>query len=108
MQANGFRNTLPRHLSTGTLAGCGPATPATLTRAGDAFAFSATDGVLVLHGTTAADGTLAATLNTQPPSKPPFLLTVNGRAAAESVTPSYVTPRCTAAGTLTRVHPSLR
>jgi len=88
----------------GTLSGCGQSNPATLTRIRGAFAFAPSDGVLVLRGTVAADGSLSATLNTQPPTKPPFLLTVHGHATTEAATVSYTTPVCPeATATLTRV-----
>jgi hypothetical protein len=89
---------------TGALPGCGLAT-ATLVRLADHFAFAPGDGVIVINGAVKPDGRFTATLNTQPPDKPPFLLTVQGRMEAEQVTMDYATPRCHAAATLSRVHP---
>ena len=90
---------------TGALDGCG-ARAATLTRMGESITFTPSDGVLVLPGTVAADGAVAAALNTQLPGKPPFLLTLHGRMDAERAELTYATPRCTAHGTLKRVHPA--
>jgi hypothetical protein len=92
---------------TGPLAGCGLAGTATLTRIGDSFAFAPADGVLVLRGQVAPNGSLSATLNTQPAGKPAYVLTVRGRLDDESAVLLYTTPRCAAAATLTRVHPGL-
>ncbi len=90
---------------TGQITGCGPATPATLARAEDTFTFAPSDGVLVLRGKVAADGSLTATLNTQPPGKPPYVLSVSGHIDPEAVTLRYATPTCKAApATLARVH----
>ncbi len=90
----------PRRFA-GTLAGCGAPLTATLTRAGDAFAFAPGDGPLVLRGQVAADGTLSGSLNTQPPGKPAYMLAVAGRLAPGGATLTYTTPRCTATGELT-------
>ena len=87
----------------GTLAGCGGGLPATLVRVQDTFAFTPGDGALLLRGTIAADGTLAATLDTQPPGKPPYELAVRGRIDAAAATLRYATPTCTASGTLAHV-----
>ena len=91
----------------GRLAGCGPATPATLTRIGDGFAFAPSDGALILRGRVAADGAFEGALNTQPPGKPAFALTVRGQVGPDGVALSYATPRCAASATLARVRPDL-
>jgi hypothetical protein len=91
---------------TGSLPGCGLAA-ATLTRAGDQFAFAPGDGVLTIRGTIAPDGSIAGTLNTQPPDKPAFLLSLHGTIGAASATLDYATPRCHARGTLVRASPGL-
>ena len=91
---------------TGALPGCG-LVAATLTRHGDSFVFTPGDGVLTIEGAIATDGKFAGTFNTQAPGKPAFLLTVQGRIENEQVTLSYVTPRCSAQATLSRVHPPL-
>jgi hypothetical protein len=91
---------------TGALPGCGLAA-ATLTRRDDQFSFTPGDGVLTMLGTVAPDGGFSGSLNTQPPGKPPFLLSVTGRIAEEQATLDYATPRCRAAATFSRVHPSL-
>lgn len=84
----------------GTLTGCGAALPATLVRLRDGFAFSPGDSSLLLRGGIGADGTLAGSLNTQPPGKPPWLLAVAGKLTPTSASVTYTTPRCVAAGTL--------
>ena len=91
---------------TGALDGCGIST-ATLNRQGDEAAFTPGDGVLVLRGTVGADGSLIATLNTQPAGKPPYMLKVQARFAGESAAVTYTTPKCTAQGSLALVHPGL-
>ena len=91
----------PETRFTGALDGCG-VTTATLIQRGAAAQFVPGDGTLVLTGTVAADGTLSASLNTQPPGKPPYLLSVSGHLDAAAATLTYVTPRCTAHGTLRR------
>ena len=91
---------------TGALPGCGLAT-ATLTQHGDAFVFTPGDGVLMISGAVAADGSFTGALNTQPAGKPPFLLSVHGRIGVEQATLDYTTPRCTAHATFARVHPPL-
>jgi hypothetical protein len=91
---------------TGALPGCG-LTAATLTRLASGFSFTPGDGVLTIQGTVAADGSFAGTLNTQPPTKPPFPLTVRGQFEGERATLDYSTPRCHDSATLARVHPPL-
>jgi hypothetical protein len=91
---------------TGALPECGLAA-ATLTRQGEAFAFAPGDGALVIRGAVAADGGFAGTLNTQPPGKPPFELSVHGRIAEETAMLDYATPRCHTHGSLARVHPPM-
>jgi hypothetical protein len=91
---------------TGALPGCGLAA-ATLTRIGGAFAFAPGDGALIVRGTVAPDGSYAGTLNTQPPGKSPFLLSLRGTIGEESAALDYTTPRCHAQATLARVHRSL-
>jgi hypothetical protein len=90
----------------GSLPGCGLAA-ATLVRTADRFAFSPDDGALTIAGAIAADGGFAGTLNTQPPDKAPFVLSVSGRMAGEQASVTYTTPRCRATATLARVHPPL-
>jgi hypothetical protein len=90
----------------GTLAGCGLAA-ATLVRTDSRFAFSPGDGALTIVGTVGTDGGFAGTLNTQPPDKAPFVLSVRGRIAAEQASVDYATPRCRASAMLARAHPPL-
>ena len=87
---------------TGTLMGCEDVMTATLTRIRNDFAFTPGDSALVIRGAIGPDGTLAGRFNTQPVGKPAYLLTVSGHAIADSATVAYVTPRCTAHGTLPR------
>ncbi len=90
----------------GALPGCGLAA-ATLVRTDDRFSFSPDDGALTILGTVAADGAFAGTLNTQPPDKAPFVLSVRGRISSEQASLDYATPRCRASAPLARVHPPL-
>ncbi len=109
----------------GGLAGCGavaPAAPearyagalpdcggpaASLSRRGDVFAFAPGDGSLVIRGRVQGDGGFAGALNTQPPGKPAFVLTVRGRLTEDAATLRFATPRCHADATLARVHPGV-
>ena len=91
---------------TGALPGCGLAA-ATLARQGDSFTFTPGDGVLTIPGKIAADGGFSGSFNTQPPGKPPFVLSVAGRIDADLATLDYTTPRCRAHATLTVVHPPM-
>ena len=91
----------------GTLAGCGAPMPASLVRDKAAFAFAPGDGVLVIKGTVAADGGVSGTLNTQPPGKPPFALSVRGRLDPAGAELTYATPRCQASGRLPAVAASI-
>ncbi len=91
---------------TGTLAACGLAA-ATLVRIDNKFAFSPGDGALTVEGTVAANGGFAGTLNTQPPDKAPFVLSVRGRILGEMATVDYTTPRCRASAQFNLVHPPL-
>lgn len=91
---------------TGALPGCG-LNAATLSRHGDTIAFAPGDGVLVIQGSVAADNSFAGALNTQPPGKPPFVLTVHGMIGPETASVDYATPRCRSQTTLTRVHEAL-
>lgn len=85
----------------GTLSGCAAPQTATLVLRRKTFAFTPdTDSPLVVRGSIGQDGTIKGELNTQPPGKPPYLLTVTGALGPRRVSVSYVTPRCTAAGQL--------
>jgi hypothetical protein len=85
----------------GALPGCGLGA-STLAHHADHVAFTPGDGALVLQGAVGPDGGFAATLNTQPPGKPEYLLRVSGRIAGDQARVEYVTPRCHATATLTR------
>lgn len=75
---------------------CDPAAPAMLilSSRSHAVSFIPGDGVLVIQGTIAADGSIGASLNTQPPGHPPFRLTLAAVLAGEHVTGTYLTPLC--------------
>ena len=89
-----------RQRYTGQLAGCAAPMPATLVRQRDRFAFTPDNGALMLRGRITPDGHLAATLNTQPPGKPPYVLAVEGTIDGAAARLRYTTPRCAATGTL--------
>ncbi len=91
---------------TGTLPGCGLGA-STLTRQGEKFAFAPGDGVLSILGPVAPNGGFAGTLNTQPPDKPAFSLSVHGTIGEDTAVLDYMTPRCQAHATFARVHPPL-
>ena len=103
----------------GDLLGCttGPGSRATLVRVADRFSFAPSDGVLVISGTVAADGSFAGSLRTDPPGRdrppgagtatPPFTLSVTGRIDSEAASGEYVTPRCRTTFRLPRIGPSL-
>lgn len=89
------------HRYVGTLSGCGAPQTATLVRRRTTFAFAPdTDSPLVVRGSVGQDGTIKGELNTQPPGKPPYLLSVTGTLGPRQASVSYVTPRCTASGRL--------
>ncbi len=83
----------------GTLSGCGDPTAVLTIEAGRA-AFAVNEGVLVLRGTSNPDTTFTATLNTAAQGKPPFVLKAEGKAANGVAQVTYITPRCTAHGSL--------
>jgi len=91
----------------GTLTGCGAPIPASLVRDGATFAFAPGDGVLVIKGTVAPDGSVSGALNIQPPGKPPFALTIRGRLDPAGAELSYASPRCQASGRLPAVPVSI-
>jgi hypothetical protein len=91
----------------GTLAGCGAPMPASLVAGRGSFAFAPGEGVLVIRGSVGADGAFAGSLDTQPPGKPPFVLSVQGRLDPAAAEVAYATPRCQASGRLTAVPVSL-
>ncbi len=94
----------------------GGGTTATLTRLGRGFAFAPYDGVLVVRGTVAPDGSLAGTLALRPMragapgTKSPAAaqaISVTGRIGGEAATLAYAAPGCTTTLTLARAHPPL-
>jgi hypothetical protein len=86
---------------------CGEASRGTLTAKGKSFAFTPSDGVILMRGDIAADGTAHAQLTTQGADKKPFMTTLSARISGDQIDGSYVTPRCAFTISLTRVHPGL-
>jgi hypothetical protein len=103
----------------GNLPGCttGPDARATLVRVGDHFSFAPSDGVLIISGTVAPDGSFSGSLITaasrhdeqhrSSTEAPPFTLSVTGRLEDDAATGTYLTPRCSAAFRLPRIGTSL-
>ncbi len=97
--------------------GAGSGARATLVRQAAGFSFSPSDGVLVISGTVAPDGSFTGSLVTNPSrhdqqshsatAAPPFTLTVTGRLDGAAATGTYATPRCHAAFRLPRVETTL-
>ncbi len=75
---------------------CGSLVSSTLTRRGDQFTFTPGDGVLVITGNIATDGSLHGSLALIGANKQPFPLTVDGAITPEGFTGTYSTPRCEA------------
>lgn len=75
---------------------CTDQMPATLvTRAADlSVVFTPNDGALVLRGSMSREGQVLARLNTAPPSRPPYLLTLEGRIEKGVFSGVYQTPQC--------------
>ncbi len=73
---------------------CGTEAPATLVVRRSRFTFTPTDGVLLITGDVAPDGTLAGQLTTPGVDRKPFTMTLAARIAATEVDGTYVTPRC--------------
>lgn len=73
---------------------CGTEAPATLVVRRPRFTFTPTDGVLLIAGEVALDGTLAGQLTTPGVDHRPFTMTLAARIAGREVSGTYVTPRC--------------
>ncbi len=73
---------------------CGTEAPATLVVRRSRFTFTPTDGVLLIAGDMAGDGTLAGQLTTPGVDHKPFTMTFAARIAGTEVSGTYVTPRC--------------
>ncbi len=86
---------------------CGAATHGTLTTEGTKFAFTPSDGVILLRGDVAADGSAHADITTTGADKKPFVMTLTATISADKVDGHYVTPRCTFTVSLARIHPGL-
>ncbi len=73
---------------------CDPATRGTLTLRHRAVQFAPSSGVLVLAGTVASDGSLAASLKQSGIDKASYQLQLQARLTGETVVGEYRTPRC--------------
>ena len=75
---------------------CTDSMPATLvTRKADlSVVFTPNDGALVLRGSMSREGEVLARLNTAPPNRPPYLLTLTGRIEKGMFSGVYQTPQC--------------
>ncbi len=73
---------------------CGAASPATLVVRAGRFDFTPTDGVLLIAGAVADDGTVAGQLVTPGVDRKPFAMVLAARIIGTAVTGSYTTPRC--------------
>ena len=75
---------------------CTDAMPATLvTRAADlSVVFTPNDGALVIRGSMSREGQVLARLNTAPPNRPPYLLSLEGRLEKAGFSGVYQTPQC--------------
>jgi hypothetical protein len=75
---------------------CTDSMPATLvTRAADlSVVFTPNDGALVIRGSMSREGQVLARLNTAPPNRPPYLLTLDGRIEKGGFSGVYQTPQC--------------
>ena len=73
---------------------CGAESPATLVVRGGRFDFTPTDGVLLIAGTVAEDGTVAGQLITPGVDRKPFAMKLAAKIVGAEVTGSYITPRC--------------
>lgn len=77
---------------------CPPASQATLTltRRDRAVAFAPNEGVIVLHGSLGANGTVEAALDPGAAGRHPFPLRFTGTIAPDGVTGLYTSPICRA------------
>lgn len=86
---------------------CGAKSHGTLTTERGKFAFTPTDGVLLIAGDVGADGVLAGELATNGADHKPYVMTFHGTMTDDKVTGRYVTPRCAYGVSLARIRPSL-
>ncbi len=75
-------------------AACGAEAPATLVVRHGRFIFTPTDGVLMIAGDVAADGSLAGQLTMPGVDRKPFTMAVRARISGQEISGSYATPRC--------------
>ncbi len=81
---------------------CETPRPASLTVRGDKVQFAPTQGTVLLTGSLAADGTIAASLQLIDMNRKPARYTLAGHLAGDSIDGVYVTPRCRATISLRR------
>jgi hypothetical protein len=81
---------------------CDAAAPAVLIKRGHYVQFTPHEGVLILNGQAAPDGTIHASLDTQGPDRKPYPLLLDATLAGQTIAGKYVTPRCRYTVTLRR------
>ena len=81
---------------------CGAEVSATLVTRGSRFSFTPTDGVLLIAGDVAADGSVAGQLVTPGVDHKPFTMKLAARIAGAEVSGTYTTSRCRFRVALTR------
>jgi hypothetical protein len=73
---------------------CDAGTRATLQRHGSVIQFTPQDGVLALDGTVTQSGQIVAVQQTLGMDRKPYRLSFTGQLTGDSITGTYVTPRC--------------
>lgn len=73
---------------------CEPPGDALLIRRGRFVQFTPREGVLILEGQIAPDGSVSASLQTPGADRRPYRLTLRATLAGTSIKGEYVTPRC--------------
>ncbi len=73
---------------------CDPPSRAILVRRGPDLQFTPAQGVLILDGQITPAGELTASLSTPGADHKPYLLKLTAILAGQTITGSYVTPRC--------------
>jgi hypothetical protein len=76
----------------------------TLTLKGQQVAFAPDDGTLVIPGSIAPDGSIAAQRDTLGANHKPFTMRLQARRQGDTIAGTFTTPRCQSSVTLTRVH----
>ena len=73
---------------------CDPASRAVLVKRGRDLEFTPSQGVLILSGQVTPSGDLAAALSTPGADHKPYLLKLSATLSGDTITGTYVTPRC--------------